>query len=66
MEMAFKVDENFENVVKAWNYVIDLVRDVIFLFFFFSSSHERVVGITCFSKVHKYLTLLKIWYPVLP
>ncbi|KAF9109211.1 hypothetical protein BGX27_007862, partial [Mortierella sp. AM989] len=25
LEMAFKVDSNFENVVKAWNYVIDQI-----------------------------------------
>lgn len=25
MEMAFKCDDNFGNVVLAWNYVIDLV-----------------------------------------
>lgn len=30
MEMAFKVDESFENVVKAWNFVIDLVKRIPF------------------------------------
>jgi len=29
LEMAFKTDNNFENVIKAWNYVIDLVSYVV-------------------------------------
>ncbi|GJJ77859.1 hypothetical protein EMPS_10218 [Entomortierella parvispora] len=27
LEMAFKTDDNFENVVKAWTYVIDLIYE---------------------------------------
>ena len=29
LEMAFRTDSNFENVVKAWRYVIDLVSYIV-------------------------------------